>query len=349
MCKNLNIEVAKRNIELLNKHGIHSHGLFIIGWPGETEETIGETADLISCLKLSSFSNLPGLMVLPGTAIYNKLVNQKWINDDFWLTKAAPPFYTGEHSQEQLNYFSNKLRLDSTPKSVLIASVVNQDLDTFKHYLDGLSNMEIPKNTVVQKCFILHNCPELKALLKPGEYLEATNSLTHDSSHTWTIEKFDFISRMKNKIIEIAKLTQTTHIFWVDSDIIVDPKTLKTLLMHNVDIVGELFLTKWPGANQEMPNAWHADQYSFFNDPNSFKTPGVYEVGGTGALCLVKTDVYNERVHYTPIPNVTFSVWEDRAFCIRAMVDNRKIYLDTQYPAQHLYTEELKTNYKKMI
>jgi len=343
MGKKLDIALAYQNVRLLQTYGVHVHGLFIVGWPGETEETIEETRDMIKELRLDTFSNLPGLMALPGNPIYNKFKKDGWIDDSFWLTPHAPPYYTGEHNFETLNYFSSRLR--ARDARVLIAAVVNQEERVFAEYLEHLDNMAVPKDVEVSRCFILHNSPDLKKYLKPDEYIEVDNNLVHDMSHTWNIEKFTFLADCKNKIVEIANGAHATHILWIDSDLLVQPETLKHLLSLNVDIVGEMFLTQWPGADRPMPNAWHVDQYSFYADPKMFDTRGLYMVGGTGALILVNIRVYGDYINYKAVPNVSFSIWEDRAFCIRAACGGYNIYFDTRYPARHLYTKEITDSY----
>jgi len=55
---------------------------------------------------------------------------------------------------------------------------------------------------------------------------------------------------------------------------------------------------------------------------------------------LIHRDVIASGVNYSPLYNVSFSNWEDRAFCIRAAAYGYKIYMDTHYPATHLYREE---------
>lgn len=340
MNKQLDIEKAKENIKLLKLYNIHVHLLFIIGYPGETEETIEETRQFIIEVKPNSFSNLPGLMVIPGTPVYNRLKKEKWIDDAFWLKRHPAPYYTGEHDLNTLNAFSNIIRLGRNQK-IVIMSVVHQKPEIFKEYLNALNALEIPPYLTISKYFVLHNCDKLAEYLQPEEYETIHNNLTHDLSHTWTYEKFNFITQQKNKLVEIAKNAGADYIFWVDSDLILQPPTLKVLFNVGVPVISEIFWTRWPGADErELPNCWDADHYSFSIQPEEFRKPGTYKVGGTGACILVNMPVY-KYANYTPIYNVSFSAWEDRAFCIRAAVANIPIYVNTQLPAMHLYTEEI--------
>ena len=77
-----------------------------------------------------------------------------------------------------------------------------------------------------------------------------------------------------------------------------------------------------------------------------FTEPGLYQVGMTGALTLVRTDVLRAGVSFDPIPNIKNALWgEDRWFCIRAAVLGFEMWLDTHYPAEHLFTDALYNDY----
>jgi radical SAM PhpK family P-methyltransferase len=55
MAKAAKIEQYTRGIEMLRRHGILTFGSFIIGFPGETEETVQETLDFINETKVDYF------------------------------------------------------------------------------------------------------------------------------------------------------------------------------------------------------------------------------------------------------------------------------------------------------
>lgn len=71
----------------------------------------------------------------------------------------------------------------------------------------------------------------------------------------------------------------------------------------------------------------------------AFRTPGIYKVGGIGGCNLISRKVIEAGVNYNPIYNLSWTNWEDRAFCVRAAVHGFSLYLDTNYPAVHLYDE----------
>lgn len=242
---------------------------------------------------------------------------------------------------------------------ILIASPVRQKLETFKLYCECLDNLIIPDNVKVSRMHIMHNSPlcfdwastlsyrlDNSGTFFLKKYEDDSKYDTSKDTHIWTSKNFSTIVDLKTEIVKHAKKFEYDYIFWVDSDLLVNPFTLYHLynysLKNNVKIIGEIFWTRWSEKDiQQMPNCWMFDNYGF-NSPDEvfrLKEKGQYKVGGTGACILVKTSVYNEFVSYSGIPNISFSFWEDRAFCVRAACQNNDIWIDTSFPAKHLYRE----------
>jgi hypothetical protein len=69
------------------------------------------------------------------------------------------------------------------------------------------------------------------------------------------------------------------------------------------------------------------------------KKPGVYEVGGLGACTLIELEPLAKGVNFDPIKNLTIP-GEDRFFCIRAAILGYDLFVDTHYPAYHIYREK---------
>lgn len=237
---------------------------------------------------------------------------------------------------------------------ILIGAPVRQDHTTFYKYLKALNQLD-RDNHKVDYFFILHNSPRLKRFLKPNQYIEYTSDNEYfkdENTHHWSHHNLIDVIKMKNGLLKFTLENNYDYFFLVDSDIILQKETLKTLINNNKDICAELFWTAWNIGDKEMPNAWSADFYSFVSDSEyeKWRNKGLYKVGMSGACILIKRNVIESGVNYTPIGNVSFSLWEDRAFSIRANVHGYDIWLDSTCPPQHLYRPKMKpsSNKKKL-
>ena len=223
---------------------------------------------------------------------------------------------------------------------ILIGCPTRQDEEVFKLYLQSLNELERGDNQV-DYFFILHNSPNLKKYLKENEYTEITTNSKYviGDTHYWQDDNLKEVTIMKNFLLHKTLSEGYDYLFLIDSDIILNKNVLLHLLEQKKNIISEIFWTKWTSQREEEPNAWTHDFYSFdnLNRLKLWREKNVYEVGGTGACILIHRNVIEAGVNYSPIKNVSFTNWEDRAFCIRANVLGFNIYLDTNYPAKHLY------------
>ncbi|UZQ83487.1 glycosyltransferase [Thermoanaerobacter sp. RKWS2] len=265
-------------------------------------------------------------------------------------------------------------------KKVLIGTTVRQKPEILKEYLLSLKNLK-KQNLKVDYCFVDDNVdPVSKSLLKEFkdndsiiyildskkadiEYIKDSNT------HYWNEELVWKVAENKNMILNMAKDKGYDFVFFVDSDIVLHPNTLEHLVSLNKDIISEIFWTKWKKNLIELPQVWLSDQYNLFyknreenvtNETisrqineflNLLKVPGVYKVGGVGACVLISRKAILQGVSYDKIYNI--SLWgEDRHFSIRAVVLGFELYVDTHFPAFHIYRDEdLKRleKYKKYI
>jgi GT2 family glycosyltransferase len=233
---------------------------------------------------------------------------------------------------------------------ILLCSPIHEKKEVFELYLKHIRNLEIPKNVQLDKFFILHNAENLKDCLEQDEKFTVYNNTTDyhkdDSTHYWKAQNFTDVVMMKNLLIEKAIKEKYDYIFYVDSDLMLHKKTLKSLFSANKDMVAEIFWTKWNDKEkglQNLPNCWDLDHYQIFQKNLAiYKTKGCFRTGMTGACTLIKRKVFeNPIVNWNMIYNLSHSVWEDRAFCTRVAVAGYDIWIDTHYPAKHLYTDRI--------
>ena len=221
-------------------------------------------------------------------------------------------------------------------KRILITAPLRQDPDVFQAYQDGLDRLEIPEDGQVSRFFVVNDCAEVIPQIRNADYAVADTwdeyRKTGDD-HLWTLELMAKMSGLRNMTIREMLDGGFDYWFSVDTDLVLDPLTLRWLIDADKDIVSEIFWTKY------WCNAWMKDQYSPPED--TWRTPGLYRVGMTGACTLVKRRVFEAGVDYTQIPNIEKALrGEDRHFCVRAACAGFEMWVDTHCPATHLYTRE---------
>lgn len=84
----------------------------IVGLPGETAQTIKNTALFVQQMqkiRYIFFQDIGILAAYPGTAVYEMMKEAGYISDDYWMGTQATPFYTVEHSKEELMRMKNEI------------------------------------------------------------------------------------------------------------------------------------------------------------------------------------------------------------------------------------------------
>jgi anaerobic magnesium-protoporphyrin IX monomethyl ester cyclase len=113
----------------------------IVGFPGETEETVNETIEftkeLQKIIKMDYFYAFP-LWVYPGTEVYQIGKSKGWIDDSYWLTDKPCPNFTLEHPMEWLIKMSNKISIETSiaqGKIFFIKKILEKIITHPKYYI----------------------------------------------------------------------------------------------------------------------------------------------------------------------------------------------------------------------
>lgn len=251
---------------------------------------------------------------------------------------------------------------------ILIGSPIHQKPAILKEFLLSLKELDLA-DLDIEYCFIDDNEIEGSSLLLNNfkkeidkvtilKSEESTSSyICDDYTHRWSNDLIRKVSNFKNNIIEKTLKENFDYLFLVDSDLVMHPKTLKRLISLNKEIVSNIFWTRWQPNSYEQPQVWLKDMYTLYDFEcgerlseneaikrtadflNMLRKPGTYKVGGLGACTLISKEALLKGVNFNQIYNVSF--WgEDRHFCIRASVLGIQLYVDTYYPAHHIYRDE---------
>ena len=236
-------------------------------------------------------------------------------------------------------------------KTILITAPLRQDPKIFREYQEGLDRLIIPEGYKVDRYFVVNDCDEVIPEIRNAEYTVHNTGNEYQKTHNdhiWTMKLMETMGELRNMTIEYALNGGYDYWFSVDTDLVLDPRTLESLLEADRDIISEVFWTKAPNGHWWC-NGWMYDQC----DADGHYTiwmehPDVYPVGMTGACMLVKNSVLDAGVDYTRIPCIKNALkGEDRHFCIRAACLGFNLWMDTRAPAQHLYTESVYREYMK--
>ncbi|MFL0491534.1 MULTISPECIES: glycosyltransferase family A protein [Bacillus] len=253
-------------------------------------------------------------------------------------------------------------------KRIIIGSPIHQSPFILDEFLFSLTKLNT-ENFVVHYIFFDDNEDQASKNLLDQFYRNNTDvTILRDqnlppesyykdeNTHYWPVNQVWKVAEMKDKIIDYAKENQYDYLFLVDSDLVLHPNTLQQLIESKKDIISNIFWTKWVANGIEMPQVWMTDVYTFYKNEgkttltpeeeiakneeflNMLRQPGIYKVGGLGACTLISQKAIQTGVCFKEIPNVSF--WgEDRHFCIRAMAIGLELYVDTHYPAYHIYRQ----------
>ena len=254
-------------------------------------------------------------------------------------------------------------------KKILIGSPVHQKEAILKEFLLSLEELD-KLDLIVDFYFVDDNSEESSSLLLKSfrdnmvdskviiNRNEHTDEYVCDGfTHRWSNYLVEKVTRFKNEIISYAVSEKYDYLFFIDSDIVLNTKTLKELIKSDKDIISNIFWTRWSPKGPLLPQVWLKDAYSFSNHMSNdnitieeitknneafikmLEKPGVYKVGGLGACTLISQKALLKGVNFDPIYNVSF--WgEDRAFCIRAAAYGLEMWVNTYYPAYHIYRDE---------
>jgi radical SAM superfamily enzyme YgiQ (UPF0313 family) len=346
MNKNLDIDLAKENMKKLMQEGIKVGMLLIVGYPGETDDTINDTVNLIREVKPTLTFKQP-LMVFPGTKVYEDLKKTKWIDDSYWLKDQPQPYYYREFTPQKVIEWIDKINRSSRNLKVLLAVPARQKEEIFKLHIDSLNRLVIPDYVELDRLFLLHNSENLQKFLSKCDIVNILNTNEKydkdNTTHRWKHNNLQMITNIKNSIMQYALQFGYDYIFWVDSDLVLHKNTLQSLIESGKNIISEAFWTKWEPNQPSLPNAWDFDHYGFYKELGSpadrYKEKGIHKCGGTGACILVDTRVYKSGSNYSNIYNVSF--WgEDRNFSIRSAVNGYELFVDSKFPCYHIYRDE---------
>lgn len=244
---------------------------------------------------------------------------------------------------------------DAELPSVTIASPIRNRSALLPQFLESLRQLNYPKDKLNYHFIVNDSIDEdrmieiIKSWGKKNKLtvaVEIMNFGTDDKEHDWDDRKLDAMRVMRNKFL--ADLDNSDYLFEVDCGILFpDPDILLHLIGYGRDVISPVFWARWGDRQTRLlPNVWIRDGYELSElFLGGLKKPGIYRVGGLGAVTLISDKVWQRGVNYNRVTNLPRDMrGEDRDFCVRCNVHGIELWADSFYPITHLDSVPLKVN-----
>lgn len=175
---------------------------------------------------------------------------------------------------------------------------------------------------------------------------DATYAVT-EQTHEWSEPTFAWLARERQRLLREARDRGFDAILLVDSDLILGPETLRSLLDTQKSVVSAVFWTRWQRDTPPLPQVWQRHPYEFAGrglEAHEFlgrlAHRDLVQVGGLGACTLIRAGVL-DRVAYWPLldglPSGGMWQGEDRHFAVRAQRNHVELWADAWPDVFHAY------------
>jgi hypothetical protein len=228
---------------------------------------------------------------------------------------------------------------------------VRIDQRTFDAYCASLAALIPPDGVEVHLAFVADDdgalrYPDDAVVLPAPARPKAAEFSVDEGTHRWTVDTFEHLARCKQLLLDYACQEGFTHVFLVDSDILLEPTTLKVLYSDNVDVVSAAFWTRWSPEQPEMPQCWLQHPYGLaglgmeeHEYLGALRAHQLVRVLGGGACTLVRCSVL-DRLRYHPrltLPEGGMWQGEDRTFAVLCQHHHIRQYADGWPRVHHAY------------
>lgn len=220
---------------------------------------------------------------------------------------------------------------------VLIGCPVRNRAWVLPRYLQALKNLDYdPAN--LEYCFVVNDSIDdtleiLQAFRHevPSPVKIITCDLHGNKEHRRGYYSFFHLAILRNILLEEFLKSECSYLLSVDSDIIIPPVTLKTLIGSNCDIVSALVCNGHEIGDTGIYNILRRRADGRYEHIREFPRYEVFEVDCTGAAYLIKREVIGKYgVRYSASRGS-----EDIGFCENAKARGRKIYCNPWAETYH--------------
>lgn len=227
------------------------------------------------------------------------------------------------------------------PARVMVGCPVRNRAWVLPVYLTALTQMNYPPEAL-EFCFVINNCQDDTPFIleyfarqcsspvrlveehssRPGGYKRGYYSLSQ-------------LADLRNRLLREFLDSSCTHLFSVDSDIIVPEFALQILLADNCPVVSALVCNGHELGDPGIFNVLNRDDEGNYRHIRDIPAGCLFPVDCTGAACLITREVIEGcGVRYASDKGA-----EDIGFCQEVRRKGLGIYCDSRVEGRHLMNE----------
>lgn len=242
----------------------------------------------------------------------------------------------------------------------MIGASLRQDQIVLEWYWKSLLRLRIPDDMSVEYVFVddsdgeidWTNLPDASIIPSDPRPPDANYEVT-DVSHKWSLGAFDHLAKQKQKLIQYAIDNHFDYFFLVDSDLLLEPTTLMSLISLDSPIASAVFWTQWEPSAPPIPQVWLKNPYEMQGigmEAHEFlralaERQAIRVIGG-GACCLFDVRVFSHCRYFPRFKNLPNSgMWqgEDRTMAITCQQSHIDQFADAWPSIYHAYHPKMRT------
>lgn len=142
------------------------------------------------------------------------------------------------------------------------------------------------------------------------------------------------LDRSRNYLVEMALNKKATHIWFIDTDMVIPKGTLEALLEMNVPIASALYFEKgipyWPCIRKNDNGIWKKTEEIKWNQHMPIDGVGM-------GCCLIRTDIFQKipKPWFKWVIEEDMSLGEDIYFCNKAKENGFQSFINTNFVVAH--------------
>lgn len=243
---------------------------------------------------------------------------------------------------------------EKRPTRILVGTTVRKSAAILRFYLNSLAAQVVPPGVELHPIFVDDNLDAASSKLLREFELHGRATLvtraeaspandfddSHPETHQWSASAMTRVGRSKDFILDYARRQDFDGVWFVDADLICEPRTFANLLATPGPITTAVYWTRWSASGTETRKV-HAAPQVWLRHPYDLSGAGYAEhefrdrlarrqltkVLGYGACTFIMKHALQAGVAFAPVPGVPMQglmAGEDRHFCIRA----QRLHLD---------------------